>query len=129
MILGGCLGSSVSNPGHLPLLYSWAGEGELVQFPAALKHAAQITTKNCTSAVNGEGSFTCSSYMLCAQTEQSFPPSPDRETRSGVPVRPQSLSSAVFSCPFTGGPLGPETGSSTPPSSVCVYEWQARVRA
>ena len=93
---GGWLGSSVSNQVHRPLLYSRAGKGELVQFPAALNHAAQIKTKNCTSAVSGEDSPTTSSYTLCTQTEHSFPPSPDSETRSGVPIRPQSLSSAVF---------------------------------
>ena len=41
--------------------------------------------------------------------EHSLPPSPDRETRSGVPVRPQPLSSAVFSCFLTGGSIGPVT--------------------
>ena len=28
---GGCLGSSVLNPGHPPRLYRWEGQGELVQ--------------------------------------------------------------------------------------------------
>ena len=45
IIRGGWLDSSVSNQVHQPLLYRWAGKGELVQFPAALDHAAQITTK------------------------------------------------------------------------------------
>ena len=117
----GWLGSSVSNQVHPPLLYRSAGKGQLVQFLAVPNHAAQITTStNCTSATSGEDSPTTSSYTLCTQKEHSFPPSPDRETRSSVPVRPQSLSGAVFSCPFTGGPLGPESRSSPTPSSVCV---------
>ena len=49
--------------------------------------------------VLGETFFT----TLYTHTEHSFPPSPDRETRSGVPVRPPSLSSAVS--PFTGGSI------------------------
>ena len=31
IIRGGCLGSSVLNPTHLPLLYRWVGQGELAQ--------------------------------------------------------------------------------------------------
>ena len=81
IICGGCLGSSVSNAGHLPLLYRWAGQGELVQFHAVLKHAALITqSTNCRSARSGEGSPTSSTYTLCTQTEHSFPPSRDTET-------------------------------------------------
>ena len=50
----------------------------------------------------------------------ALPPSkPDRETRSGVPVGPQPLSSAVFSCFLTGGSVGPLTPSTATPSSVC----------
>ena len=46
MIRGGWLGCPVSNQVHQPLLYGWVGKGELVPFPAALNHAAQITTIN-----------------------------------------------------------------------------------
>ena len=60
---------------------------------------------NHTSAVSGEDSGTSSSYTLCTQTEHSFPPSPDKETCCDVPVRPKSLSSAVFSPNLTGGPV------------------------
>ena len=89
-------------------------------FLPKLKRTLITQSTNCTSARSGGDSPTSSTYTLCTQTEHSFRPSPDRETRSGVSVRPQSLSSAVFSCPFTGGSLGPETRSSTTPSSVCV---------
>ena len=47
MIRGGCLGSSVSNPSHSPLLYRWAGQGELVQMQlpsATLNFSAQAKT-------------------------------------------------------------------------------------
>ena len=84
------------------------------------KRALITQSTNCTSARSGEGSPTSSTYTLCTQTEHPFPPIPDKETRSGVPIRPQSLSSALFSCPFTGGPLGPETPSSPAPGSACV---------
>ena len=91
-----------------------------MQFLAALKHAEQITqTTNGNSAVSGECSLTSSTYTLCTHTEHPFPPSPDRETRSGVPVRPQLLSSAVFSCSFTGGSIGPATSLTATSSSVC----------
>ena len=119
IIRGGWLGASVSNQVHRPLLYRWAGKGELVQFPAALNHAALLTeSTNGTSGRSSDDSPTTSSYTLCTQKEDFFPPSPDTETPSGVPVRPQSLSGAVLSCPFTGGPLGPQTCSSPTPSSV-----------
>ena len=109
IIRGGCLGSSVMNPSHWPLLYRWEGQGELVQlqFPSAtfeffpkLKRALITQSTKCPSARSGEGSPTYSKTTLCTQPEHSFPLSPNRETRCGVPVRPQSLSSAVFSCPF-----------------------------
>ena len=81
-----------------------------MQSLAVLKHAVLITTqRSCASAWSGKGSPTCSTYTLCTQKEHSFPPSPDREMHSGITVRPQSFSSAVFSCYFTGGSLGPET--------------------
>ena len=45
-------------------------------------------------------------------------PSPVRETREGVAVRPEQPSGALFACFFTGGPLDPETPLSKPPSSA-----------
>ena len=48
-----------------------------------------------------------------------LPSKPDRETCGDVTVRPQSLSSAVFSCNFTGEPIELETSSSWTPSGVC----------
>ena len=54
---------------------------------------------------------------LC--TRHSFPPSPVREMREGVPGRPQLPSGAVFSCNLTGEPIGLESSSFWPPSSVC----------
>ena len=56
-------------------------------------------------------------YMLC--TRHSFPLSPAKETREGVPGRPQLPSGAVFSCSFTGRPIGPKASLSWPPGSVC----------
>ena len=56
-------------------------------------------------------------YRLC--TRHSFPSSPVRGTREGVPGRPQLPSGAVFSCNFTGEPVGLEISSPWPPSSVC----------
>ena len=92
----------------------------MVRFLAALKYAEQITqTANCNSAVSGECSLTSLTYTLCTHLEHSFPPSPDRKTRSGVPVRPQLLSNAVFPCSFTGGSIGPATFLTATPSSVC----------
>ena len=47
IIRGGCLGSSVLNTSHLPLLYRWAGQGELVQLQlplATLHFSAQAKT-------------------------------------------------------------------------------------
>ena len=47
IICGGCLGSSVLNPSHLPLLYSWEGQGEMVQLQlpsATLKFSALAKT-------------------------------------------------------------------------------------
>ena len=87
---------------------SSSGLRRLWIFMPTLKAALITQSTNCTSATSGEGSPTSSTYTLCTQTEHSFPPSPDKEMRSGLPVRRQSLSRAVFSCPFTGGPLGPE---------------------
>ena len=62
------------------------------------------------------------SINICAvhANEHSFPPSPSKETRFGVPVRPQTLSSSVFSCNLTVEPLGLVTSPSTPPSRACV---------
>ena len=106
---GGCLGSSVLNPSHLPLLNRWEGQGELVrlQLPSAtlkfspkLKRALITQSTNCASARSGEGSLTSSTSPLCTQPEHSFPLSPNKETRCGVPVSPQLPSSAVVSCPF-----------------------------
>ena len=56
-------------------------------------------------------------YTLC--TRHSFPRSPVRETREGIPDRPQLPSGAVFSCNLTGEPIGLKTSLSWPPSSVC----------
>ena len=117
IIRGGSLGSSAANPSHLRLLYRWDGQDELVQFQAVLNYAALITqTTNCDSARSGERSPTSSTFTLCTPKEHSFPPSPSRETRCGVPFRPQTLGSSVFSCNLTGEPVGLVTSSSTPPS-------------
>ena len=56
-------------------------------------------------------------YTLC--TRHSFLLSPVRETREGVPGRPQLPSGAVFSCNLTGVSIGPKTALSWQPSSVC----------
>ena len=61
-------------------------------------------------------------YTLC--TRHSFLLSPVRETREGVPGRPQFPSGAVFSCNSTAGPIGPKTSLSWPPSSVCRGQGQ-----
>ena len=53
---------------------------------------------DCASARSGEGGSTSSTSALCTQEEHHFPPSPSKETCCDVPVRPQLLSSAVFSC-------------------------------
>ena len=55
-------------------------------------------------------------YTLC--TRHSFPPSPVREKREGVPGRRELPSGAVLSCNLTGGPIGLKTSLSWPPSSV-----------
>ena len=53
---------------------------------------------DCASARSGEGSSTPPTSALCTPPVCPSPPSPSRETCRGVPVRPQLLSSAVFSC-------------------------------
>ena len=64
-----------------------------------LKYTALITQSiDCASARSGEGSSTPSSSALCTQPVRPSPPSPSRETCRGVSVRPQLVSSAVFSC-------------------------------
>ena len=64
-----------------------------------LKYTALITQSiDCASARSGEGSSTPSTSALCTPPVHPSPPSPSRETSRGVPVRPQLLSSAVFSC-------------------------------
>ena len=54
--------------------------------------------KTCASARSGESSSTPSTSALCTPPVRPCPPSPSRETCRGVPVRPQLLRSAVFSC-------------------------------
>ena len=100
IIRGVCLGSSVLNPVHWPLLYRWEGQGELVQsLKAVLKYTALITQSiDCASARSCEGSSTPSTSALCTPPVRPSPPSPSRETCCDVHVRPQLLSSAVFSC-------------------------------
>ena len=114
-------------PSSSAFAFRWEDQGDwcsssclwrLSIFLPTLKRALITQFTKCTSAMRGEDSRTTSSYTLCTPTEHSFLPSPDRETCSGVPVRPQSLSSAVFSCTFTCGQLEPWTCSSTTPSSV-----------
>ena len=56
---------------------------------------------------------------LCAQHTSALPPSPVRETREGVSVRPQQPTGAVSACSFTGGKMGPVTSLAQPSSSVC----------
>ena len=64
-----------------------------------LKYTALITQSiDCASARSGEGSWTPSTSALCTPPVRLSPPSPSRETCRGVPVTPQLLSSAVFSC-------------------------------
>ena len=53
---------------------------------------------DCASARSGEGSSTPSTSALCTPPVRPYPPSPSSETCLGFPVRPQLLSSAVFSC-------------------------------
>ena len=104
-----------------PLLFQWEGQGELVHFQAVLKYTALITqTTSYHSARSGKRSLTSSTFTLCTQQAHPFPPSPSSETRCGVPVRPQTLSSSVLSCNLTGEPLGLLSPSSKPPSRACV---------
>ena len=64
-----------------------------------LKYTALITQSiDCASARSGEGSSTPSTSALCTPPVRPSPPSPSRETCRGVPVRPNLLSSAMFSC-------------------------------
>ena len=64
-----------------------------------LNYTALITQSiDCASARSGEGSSTPSTSALCTPPVRPSPPSPSRERWSDVPVRPQLLSSAVFSC-------------------------------
>ena len=100
IIRGVCLGSSVLNTVHWPLLYRWERYRVIGAVPSAvLKYTALITQSNdCASARSGEGSSTPSTSALCTEQEHPFPPSASRETCCDVPVRPQLLSSAVFSC-------------------------------
>ena len=64
-----------------------------------LKYTALITQSiDCASTRSGEGSSTQSTSALCTPPVRPCPPSPSRETCRGVPVRPQLLSRAVFSC-------------------------------
>ena len=64
-----------------------------------LKYTALITQSiDCASAGSGEGSSAPSTSALCTPPVRPSPPSPSREMCRGVPVRPQLLSSAVFSC-------------------------------
>ena len=87
-------------------------------FSPMLKRAQITQATNCASARSGGDSQTSSSSTLCTLIEHSFPPSPVRETREGVPGRPQLPSGAVFACNFTGKPIGLVTSSPWPPSSV-----------
>ena len=64
-----------------------------------LQYTALITKSiDCASARSGEGSSTPWTSALCTPPVRPSPPSPSRETCRGIPVRPQLLSSAVFSC-------------------------------
>ena len=64
-----------------------------------LKYTALITQSiDCASARSGEDSLTPSTSALCTPPVRPSPRSPSRETCCGVLVRPQLLSSAVFSC-------------------------------
>ena len=83
---------------HPPLFFRWEGQGELVQSQAVLKYTELITqTASYDSARSGKRSPTSSTFTPCTPEVHPFPPSPSRETRCGVPVRPQTLSSSVFS--------------------------------
>ena len=64
-----------------------------------LKYTALITQSiDCASVRSGEGSSSPSTSALCTPPVRHSPPSPSRKKCRGVPVRPQLLSSAVFSC-------------------------------
>ena len=52
-------------------------------------------------------------------TQHSFPPSPVRETRGGVPGKPQLLRGAMFASNLTGEPIGLVTCLPWPSSGVC----------
>ena len=74
-----------------------ASGGHLIFLPQ-LNRGAGHKSIDRASARSGEGSSTSSTSALWTQQEHPFPPSPSRETCCDVPVRPQLLSSAVFSC-------------------------------
>ena len=75
---------------------------------------------HCSSRARSVAPQELGSKVGIASHHPSFPLSPSRETRCGVPVRPQTLSSSSVSCRLTGEPLGLVTSSSTPPSRACV---------
>ena len=58
-------------------------------FSPMLKMSQITQTTNCASATSGGESLTPSSSTLWTLMEHSFPPSPVREAREGVPGRPQ----------------------------------------
>ena len=49
-------------------------------------------------------------HMRCTHTDHTTPPSPNGGTCSGVPAGPQLHRGAVFSCQYTGRPIGPRHG-------------------
>ena len=58
-------------------------------------------------------------YTLCAQHITALPPSPGRETRQGVSVRPEQPSGTVWACSFIWQPLEAETSLPQSSSTVC----------
>ena len=120
IIRRGLLASSASNCPASAFALRWERYrviGAAAYFFAHAKKGADHTTPACLrQALYGEK---CTSSHAVHPTVRTFPPSPSRETCCDVLVRPQHLSSAVFSCFITGGPLGPEGSLSWPSSSAC----------
>ena len=116
----GWLGSSAANLASSAFFLGWEREkGELVQqqLPSATSHFSAQADKGADHTSVYDFFMDNPYYTLC--TRHSFPQSPVRETREGVPGRPQLPSGAVFSCNLAGDPIGLETSLSWPSSSLC----------
>ena len=127
---GGCLGSSVLNPSHWPLLCRWEGQGELVQLQlpsATFEFFAQAKTgtdhriKKQLLSQGVARAVRPLQHPRCARNLST----PSFEALAGKRLVASLLghSRLVALCslvPFTDRPLGPLTSSSTTPSSVWV---------